>query len=507
MSKASKFSFLFSGLFAVAVVVARLILNGWEPFMWVPLGLSLALFVFAIVYDAAFLLEFLTMRTTKHGMNMGGLILTVVVLLVAINIVAVTNEKKWDWTTEGLNSLSEQSLKAVESLSADTELVLLYRKGQGDDQVRRQVQDLAQLYMNASKKLSLKMFNAYERVDWTSKLEYKDADGPFALYLVQGDRHLKVDQPSEEEMTRTLLRLSRSKKKHVYVVAGHGEMALTSTGPQSISDFKRDLELSYDVKSLELFKDPKIPEDAELVIVVGPKLQFLAPEIEALRSYAKRGGKLFFGLDPDGKHGLAGLLKAFGIEYQNDFVLDPRAMIPGAGNIAAIGSEFSTTAEATKPLRDGFTLFLVASALKRAPDASKDFIIDEILRTDETPIATPTLVNNPTVRVKGPHILGMQSKGKLDGSEKEFEVIVYGDGDFVRDDLYRKNLNRDLAMNSVSSLAKDSDLVSIRPKSPKGTTLTMTNTQLMIVLFGFLLPVPILLFFTSGLLWWRRKAA
>ncbi|MBK7890823.1 MAG: hypothetical protein IPJ84_08255 [Bdellovibrionales bacterium] len=62
-------------------------------------------------------------------------------------------------------------------------------------------------------------------------------------------------------------------------------------------------------------------------------------------------------------------------------------------------------------------------------------------------------------------------------------------------------------MNSVSKFGKDSELVSIRPKTPKGTQLSMTRTQLMIVLFGFLLPVPILMFFTSGLLWWRRKAA
>ncbi|MDX9732169.1 MAG: Gldg family protein [Bdellovibrionales bacterium] len=504
MSKTSKFSLLFSGLFAVSVVVARIILNGWVAPMWVPLGLSVALFVFAVARDWRLMFEFLTLKTTKHGMNMGVMILTVLVLLIAVNFIAVTNEKKWDWTSEGLNSLSEQSVQAVNGLKADTELVLLYRKAEGDEQLRRQVQDVARLYTDASKKLQFKMYNALERPDLAQKYEY--TSGPFGLFIVQGEKHFKVEQPTEEELTRTLLRLSHEKRKTVYFVTGHGELNLTAVGPESISQFKKDLELSYEVKPLELFKDPNVPEDADLVVVAGPRQAYLPTEIDSLREYAKRGGHLLIALDPDAKHGLAGLTKTFGIEFQNNYVLDPRAMIPGAGNIAAIGSQFSSTAEATRPLQGGFTIFLIASGLKRAPE-SKDFAIEDIVMTDTTPLGADELSSNPRVRVPGPHTLGMVAKGKLDGSEKEFEVIVLGDSDFLRDNLYRNNLNRDLAMNAVASLAKDSELVSIRPKAPKGTQLQMTRTQLMIVLFGFLLPVPILLFFGSGLLWWRRKSA
>lgn len=505
MSKISKFSLLFSGLFAVAVVVARIILNGWVEAMWVPLGLALVLFIVPVAKDWRLMAEFFTLKTTKHGMNMGVMILTMLVLLIAVNFLSVSQEKKWDWTSEGLNSLSEQSLSAVGTMKPGTELVLLYRKGDSDDQIRRQVQELAQLYLDVSKNIQLKMYNALERPDLAKKYEY--SSGPFAFYLVQADRHMKIDNPTEEELTRTMLRFGKDKKKMVYFVSGHGELDPELQGQEAISLFKTDLSLSYEVKKLELFKAAKVPDDAELVVIAGPRQAYLAPETEALRDYAKRGGRLMIAIDPDGKHELASLTKSFGVEFQNDYVLDPRAMIPGAGTIAAIGSEFSTTAEATRPLRNGFTVFIVASGLKRAPDAPKDFKFDELVKTDDTPIAAEELTNNPKVRTKGPHVLGFEVKGKLSGSEKEFDVIIFGDSDFFRNGFYRNNLNRDLAMNSVSSLAKDSELVSIRPKTPKGTQLSMTRTQLMIVLFGFLLPVPILMFFTSGLLWWRRKAA
>ena len=509
MSKISKISLLLSGLFAVAVVVTRIILNGWVDGMWAPLGISIALFLFALFRDWRLMFEFFTLKTTKHGMNMGAMILTVLVLLVAVNFLAVTKEKKWDWTSEGLNSLSEQSVQAVRGLKTETDLVLLYRKGENDAQIRQQAQDVAALYTAASNKLRLKMYNALERPDLAKAYEYRS--GPYALYLVQktesGERHMKVEQPTEEEITRTLLRFAREKKKTVYFITGHGEHDITLRGPESVSQFKADLELSYDVKSLELFKDPKVPEDADVVVVAGPRQAYLPAEIEALRTYAKSGGHLLIAIDPDSAHGLAGLVKTFGIEFQNNYVLDPRAMIPGAGNIAALGNEFSSTAEATRPLSNGFTLFLLASALKKAPDAPKLVKLDELVKTDETPVATNELTNNPKVRLKGPHTLAIQATGKLEETDKDFEVIVIGDGDFLRDNLYRNNLNRDFAMNAVASLAKDTGLVSIRPKAPKGTSLSMTRTQLMMVLFLFLLPVPIVMFFTSGLLWWRRKSA
>ena len=85
--------------------------------MFGPLGIAVFFFGLAVFKDARFYLEFLTMRTTKHGMNMGALILMAVVALVSINFLAVRYEKKFDWTSERLNSLSDQSLKAFKASS------------------------------------------------------------------------------------------------------------------------------------------------------------------------------------------------------------------------------------------------------------------------------------------------------------------------------------------------------------------------------------------------------
>ncbi len=505
MQKLSRFALLFSGLFAVAVVVARIILGGWHEAMWVPLGLSVFFFFFGVFTNWRMMLDFFILKTTKHGMNMGVLILTFLVLLVVVNFLAVSQDKKWDFTSEGLNSLSEQSIKAVQSLTADTELVFLFRRGEGDEQNRRMTQDLANMYTAAGPKLKFKMHNALERPDLAKQLEF--TSGQFGLFLVQGEKRQKVEQITEEEVTRALLRLSKEKRKSIYFTVGHGEADLNGRTAEGLAMLKRDLESSYEVKTLELFKDTKVPDDAELVVVAGPRQRFLPAEADALFEYAKRGGSLILGLDPDAEHGLEGLVKKFGIEYQGNFVLDPRAMIPGRGNVAALGTNFSSTAEATRPLTQGYAVFMLSSAVNKSPDAPQDFRFDDLVRTDERAIGTPSLEMANRMQRPGPHTLMLSAKGKLPGAEKEFEVVVAGDSDFMRNEMYRGSLNRDLATNMVSALAKDTDLVSIKPKMPKGTALYVTNTQLMIILFAFCLPVPILSFFMGGFLWWRRKSA
>ncbi len=41
-----------------------------------------------------------------------------------------------------------------------------------------------------------------------------------------------------------------------------------------------------------------MPDDATVVVVAGPKTDYFAPEVDALRAFLKKGGKLLLLLDP-----------------------------------------------------------------------------------------------------------------------------------------------------------------------------------------------------------------
>ena len=523
MSKTAKLCFLISGMFFLVLGAWRLVYGGWHNAMFVPLAIIIAFFAIGAVKDGRAIVEFFTMRTTKHGLNMGALILIALVFLVSINFLAVRYDKKFDFTKEGLNSLSDQSVKAAQSLKQDVELVLLYRKEQQEENVQRNVRDLAAMYQNASKKISFKAYSALQRPDLAQQFEF--STGGWGFFAVSGPRHFKIEQPTEEETTKALIKMGRDKKKILYFTAGHGEREIDPRKAETITDLKEDLTSIYDVKTLTLFSSGnKVPDDADILAIIGPQRQFLDPELEAVRAYARRGGHLLIAIDPGQKHNLAQLTKTLGVEFENNYVLDPRANIPGAGNIAALGTEFSHTSEISRNFKSGMmTIFLLASALRKAPDASASFTIDEIVKTDAAAVSAASLEREAKMDNHGPFTLAISVTGKLPNApspggkdaakadsktaaNNEFTAVIVGDSDFMSNALYRNNLNRDLIMNSFASLSADKDLISIRPKAPKGTKLDLTRQKFVALILLFIALV-IGLFFSGGFVWWRRRTA
>jgi ABC-type uncharacterized transport system involved in gliding motility auxiliary subunit len=109
----------------------------------------------------------------------------------------------------------------------------------------------------------------------------------------------------------------------------------------------------------------------------------------------------------------------------------------------------------------------------------------------------------------GPYTMAGLIKGQYPGGEpdKEMRMIVFADSDLLSNQLLYKNLNRDLALNSIAYLAKEENMISITPKEVDVTKMQMTETQFYLFIFGFIIPLPLLLVGASGLLWYRRRFA
>jgi ABC-type uncharacterized transport system involved in gliding motility auxiliary subunit len=90
---------------------------------------------------------------------------------------------------------------------------------------------------------------------------------------------------------------------------------------------------------------------------------------------------------------------------------------------------------------------------------------------------------------------------------KPFDAIVVGDADFMTNQMLNQNLNRDLVLNSIAALAKDESLISIAPRDPQATELILTRTNFTLFIFGFIIPLPLLLLGASVGLWMRRRNA
>ncbi len=503
MSKISKILLGVGILFLVVAGIARIALATMHPALYAPLGFGALAILSIFVIDFKFFYEFFTLKTTKHGLNMGWLIVMALVSVFIVNFLAVKYEKKWDFTREGLNSLSEQSTKVLSGLKTPVTFILLYSKQEQAEANKKRVSDFIQLYHEKSTLVHFESYSALNRPDLAAKYEFKN--GEVGLYAEYEDRHLKIDNVSEEGITKVLLKLTRdqSSRKTIYFSTGHGEREMDGEKPETVSNFKTDLETTYNVKPFKLI-DGDVPSDASAFVILGPNQMFLPAEIEKIKKYAIAGGHLFIAADPGEKHNVAAIDKMFGIDFHGDYVLDTRVQLAQVGPIIALGSTHSLTSDITKTVAQ--QLFLLASSLSKSNDAPAGFKFENLVQTDAKTQAAAKLEKTPKIISTGPHTIVMQVTGKMEGSAKEFSVIAAGDSDFLSNQLYAQYGDRDLAMNSISYLAKDEDLIAIHPKTPKATKLDVVSSYKN-YLAMFLLLAPILMLISSGVIWWKRRTA
>ena len=116
----------------------------------------------------------------------------------------------------------------------------------------------------------------------------------------------RVTANTEQDITNAIIKVVSGQQKKVYFTPGHGEKDTTSAerdGYGAIAEaLKRE---NYAVEKVVLAQTGAVPDDAAVVVVAGPQTDFFPPEIDALKTYLGKDGKLLLVLDPPDKIGRA----------------------------------------------------------------------------------------------------------------------------------------------------------------------------------------------------------
>ena len=510
MSKLSKISFLLAGISLVCMWIARYIIGEWVPFCWVALGMTIFFAMVPLVKDRQVFKEFFAMKTTKEGMSMGVLILLMLALLIVVNYLGVRHYATFDFSTAQTNTLAEQSIKLAKSLDSDLKVYFFYKKGvEGNEENRRQFRELIKKYQDVNSKIQLEFVEVNERPDIAKDFGVDKGSG--AAFLVYKGRRSLLQKIDEQEFTSSLVKVTREKNKTIYFTVGHGEQNLEEAKEAlGLNALKLMLERNrYTVKSLPLITEPKVPSDADVVVIVGPVQNFLDHELTALEAYLKNGGSLFMALESQNDAGLAKLVKKMGLELSGNYIFNIVDTVMGQGiqQGPTMGSVFSPMNQITKGFgQSEVTLFRHPQSLKKTQDVP-GMIVDELVRTSPKSMSFSSL----DLKKEGPvgaFVLVDQVTGKWDPEAKaDFAVVLAGDADFMSNQMLYQNLNRDLVLNSIASLAKEENLISISAKEPQATQLVLTETKFAVFLFAFIIPLPILLLAIGTWLYVRRRNA
>jgi len=144
---------------------------------------------------------------------------------------------------------------------------------------------------------------------------------------------------------------------------------------RGMSIFRRRLaELNYEIKDLtvmDLARD--VPEDATIVMLMGPSAPLQAAEWDALDRYLARGGRLMIALDPKGEPSIGKLEGRLGVKMAAGDLIDDKAFLPQRGTISdyrfVMTSQFTAHATTTAISRGGQLITIEPGALEEVPFA------------------------------------------------------------------------------------------------------------------------------------------
>ncbi len=511
MDRLSKLSFVFASISLASFAIVFFLFGQWVPFLWIPLGLCVFFIGLGLFKARHTLKEFFFLKTTKHGLNMGVLVLLVLVFLVTINFISVRNYKTWDFSKEKVNSLSEQSVKLLKELDADLSVKFFYQNGaEAVEETKRAFRDLMRKYQDVSSHVKLDFIEVNERPDLAEAYQVNKGGG--LVFLEYKGKKNKIEKIDEQEITSALVKVTRTTDKVIYFTVGHGEYSLEQAREaRGLGALKSLLEgNNYVVKEWAISSEPKLPSDAAAVIIAGPTQGFVDYEVRSLEQYIKSGGNLFVALESGVNVNLNPLLQSIGIKLRGDYIASilqtPFGSMVSPDTL--LTSNFSTKSQITKPFNKQNVRFRFAQGIEKLEPLPAGITYEDVVKTNEQTMSYGDKSFKGEGR-PGSYTIVSEVQGRLPGMDekaKEFKAIVSGDADILGNDLLYQNLNRDLILNSIAFLSSEENLISIAPREIGMTQFKMGRGD-MLAMLSLIIVLAIFLSGSGITIWLKRRNA
>src|SRR5882724_4202767 len=458
-------------------------------------------------------------RNLRFGTNLLIAAIAVLGIIALVEAISLRHSHRFDLTANKRYSLSPQSQQLLGQLPQSVKVTAFYQDTQTG---REAAKDLLDQYAYYGKQFTYEFIDP-DRNPGVAKRYGITSYG--TIVLESGEKEEKVLVADEENLTNALLKVIREGKKVVYFLEGHGEHSINNAEREGYSEAKRAIESqNYVVKSLSLLTEGKLPDDASILIIAGPRKDLLEPELAEITRFIERGGKVMFLVDPEGPTGLPPYLADYGIQVVEGVVVDLVSRLFGADYLMPVITTFEQ-----HPITKNFEVacfFPVALEVKitdkmpervsaqvlakTSPNSWLKRDMQELkaeLRAEGRPLLNERIDEKGPVPVIAVSTVTPRRDGSTDKDPKKARIVVFGDSDFASNNYLNLSGNRDLFLNTVSWLAEEENLIAIRPKEGGSffTPVTATQERLIFWLSMIVLPAVVV---GSGVAtyMWRRQS-
>ncbi|MDF3819504.1 Gldg family protein [Leptospira sp. 96542] len=465
--------------------------------------------------------------------------LMVLPILVAVNYFAIKRNYNFDMSAQGKFSLSNISKNILKKVDGDVTITAFYPRPleadgppNGDKmaafaltRIRPDIEILLDQISAENPKITVQFINADVEIDLLKDFN-QVANGNIFIrakkeksignVLPYAEERVFAKEPKdledlERKLVAAILNVTTPSKK-VYFTSANGERygaGFKALPNEQINRFVASLNfLNFKVSELGLPQGwpSKLPEDADLLVILGPTVPFSETAKAEIKNYLyNKNGKLLITMEPRGSEDFAWLLDSAGISFKKTMLVE-RDEKPGV-IVAKKFPENKLTELIQK--KDLGVLFPYSGYFVTKPKtASQESLkYESILET-------------------GYEVYSDENgNGKLDGTEKRDnqivsivltkeslasdtsgKIILHSGTSWITDQFIAYVMNSQFSTVSVTGLFLDSIVGEIPPKKEEIQTITLTDNQKLVVwAIGVFLFPGLILSIGSYYVYIRRK--
>ncbi|HKU38657.1 MAG TPA: GldG family protein [Polyangiales bacterium] len=493
-------------------------------------------------------------RLLQHvAMNASTLFLVAIVLM--LNYLAYRHYQRFDWTSQGVFTLSAKSKSVLKGLDKDVDVYVFMSQG---EQSYDATDELLTRYRAASEHIKVHHVDPDREASEfkllaqrfgiaASVIETGQALADVAAVVAVGDKNWHVSRDdlvsmdvgmpgaedeqesvsikAEQALTGAIVQVTSGRPTKLCTTKGHGEWALEEGNERSLATLKTALRHdNIEWQAFETLGQKSVPQGCDAVFVVGPLHAFSEAEANLLLDYVRGGGNLLLALDPVLEHdevsatGFEAPLRDLGIRLDRALVLEldqERLLTRDPTNfvITEFGDHITT-----RPLQHAARVYLVLA--RGVAPAGNDPKVEILMRTSdkgfgETAIADVKGDEEPKRGpgdIEGPVSVAVATQVGKAGDDKATSktggrLIVVGDSDFLQGPLLEtpELQNFYLASAWTGWLTERQALIEIPPKKIKTGNIVFSQEDLYSLLFRVGVLIPGAAFVLGFAVWLNRR--
>lgn len=335
----------------------------------------------------------------------------------------------------------------------------------------------------------------------------------------------------DRKINSALLRVIKE-KRNVYLTVGHGELNdpdsdWVKMGVQ-VNELKRRIrEQNYEVKELSVANGlgTEIPDDAAMILMLGPKTTLMDEEAASIERYLDRGGRLMVALDPLSDAGLGALGERLGVTFDNTMIVDPQNFLPGRQPSRAdrrfiktnrVSAHGAVTTLSGAPARYGAAFLGTGSFEHLEIDEARKSKITRlpIIRAMQTAFADKNgdfAFNEGTEEIKQYNlVMAIEEPSSVpegaDGSHEGMRAILFGDMELFSDPFQQRMPTAVVIFADVLRWLGGEEALAGEIVSEKDVVIEHTRNEDEVWFYSTIVGAPaVVLGFGLWFGWWRRQ--